>query len=226
MILVRRLAFALLVITLAYNAAEGALSIFAGVEAESIVLLSFGADSYLEVAAAGAVLWRLSYRDEEAGERAEERAMRMIGVTFLLLAVAIVFQSAYSLAAHRNADESGLGLLVLAASMVIMPPLAAAKLWAAARTNLPVLAAEAKETIACSYLTLTALVGLLAVALLGWWWLDAAAALCMAPWLVREGMEGVRAEACFDASARPCFCRACLFGMRACDPTCCAPACC
>ena len=222
----RRLAISLLFLTVAYNAAEGVLSIAAGVEAQSIVLLSFGADSYLEVAAASVVLWRLSYRDGEAGERVEERAMRIIGLTFLVLAAAIVFQSTYALAMQRSADSSTLGLLILGASMVSMPVLAGAKLWAAARTNMPALAAEAKETIACSYLTFTALSGVLVVALFGWWWLDAVAALCMVPWLVREGLEGVRADACFDGKGRPCFCRFCLFGMRGCVPTCCNPTCC
>jgi divalent metal cation (Fe/Co/Zn/Cd) transporter len=223
---VHRLAIVLLALTVAYNAVEGVLSIVAGLEADSIVLLSFGADSYLEVAAAVAVLWRLTYRDAEAGEQAEERAMRIVGATFLVLAAAVVFQSTYSLSQRQSAEASTLGLLVLGSSMLLMPALAGAKLWTAARTNMPALAAEAKETIACSYLTFTALAGLLAIALLGWWWLDALAALCMVPWLVREGIEGVRADACFSNVGRPCFCRSCLFGLNRCIPTCCIPACC
>ena len=53
-------AFALLFFTLLYNVAEGILAIVSGWQADSIVLLSFGADSYLEVLAAAAVIWRLS----------------------------------------------------------------------------------------------------------------------------------------------------------------------
>jgi divalent metal cation (Fe/Co/Zn/Cd) transporter len=221
----RRFAITLIAVTLAYNIAEGAIAIASGIAARSIVLVSFGADSYLEVLAAAAVLWRLSYTDDEAGERAEQRAMRIVGSTFLVLAAAIAFQSVYALATSEGADESAGGLALLAASSVIMPVLALAKLWAAARGRLPVVAAEAKETLACSYLSLTAFAGVLAVFLVGWWWLDAAAALLMIPWLVREGLEGVRAEACFDG-VRPCFCRSCFFGVRDCKPACCVPACC
>ena len=220
-----RLAYILLAATLAYNVAEGFLTIIAGIETRSVVLLSFGADSYLEVLAAAAVIWRLSYRDDEAGERAEQGAMRLIGATFLALAVAIVFQSISSLAAGQGADQSLLGVVVLAASLVLMPALSVAKFWVAARTNMPVLAAEAKETIACSYLTITAMAGVLAVFLVGWWWLDAVGALLMVPWLVKEGREGIRAEACFEG-VRPCFCGTCLFGLRSCTPVCCTPACC
>ena len=60
------------------------------------------------------------------------------------------------------------------------------------------LIAEARETFACSYLSLTLFVGLAANALAGWWWADVAAALAMVPWIAREGVEGLRAEGCED----------------------------
>ena len=75
-------AFALLSVTLLYNVGEGVIAITSGLRSESIVLVSFGVDSYLEVLATAAVIWRLSYRDDEAGERAEGRALRFIGTTF------------------------------------------------------------------------------------------------------------------------------------------------
>jgi len=221
----RALALVLIAATLVYNFAEGAVAIISGISASSIVLLGFGADSYLEVLAAGAVLWRMSHRDEEAGERAEQRVVRLIGATFLVLALAIVVQSAYALAYQSSVEESRLGLLLLALSLVLMPILSIAKLWVAAKGRLPLLAAEAKETVACSYLTITAFLGVAVFALFGAWWLDPVAALLMVPWLIKEGREGLRAEVCFEG-AEPCFCASCLFGLRRCRPTCCIPACC
>jgi hypothetical protein len=38
--------------------------------------------------------------------------------------------------------------------------------------------------------------GLLANAVAGWWWADPIAAVLMMPWLVKEGIEGVRGEHC------------------------------
>jgi cellobiose-specific phosphotransferase system component IIC len=73
------------------------------------------------VLAAAAVIWRLSYRDEEAGERAEGRALRFIGITFRALAAAVVFQAAYALATSEGASESRTGIALLTASFVIMP---------------------------------------------------------------------------------------------------------
>src|SRR5688572_31436094 len=84
----------LLSVTILYNVAEGIIAIASGIAAGSIALIAFGADSYLEVGAAAAVLWRIAIADPERGEAAEQRAMRLIGWTFLGLSVAIVLQAA------------------------------------------------------------------------------------------------------------------------------------
>ena len=211
----RRVAFGLLFVTIAYNVAEGLIAIWAGIASGSLVLLAFGADSYLEVAAATAVVARLSFRDAEAGERAEGRALRFIGATFLLLAAGVAIQALVALNHREGADESYAGLSLLMASLVIMPLLAFSKLRVAARLQMPVLAAEARETVACAYLSLTALAGILATALFGTWWLDPLAALLMIPWLVKEGLEGLRGVRCAEES-KPCFCRPCWWGLRTC----------
>ena len=221
----RSVAAWLIAITLVYNVSEGLVSIWSGWTSSSLTLLAFGADSYLEVLAAAAVLWRLSYHDEEAGEHVEARAMRFIGATFLVLAGAIVFESALALSRHEGASRSLPGLAILILSATIMPAIAFGKLRAAARLNLPIVAAEAKETIACSYLTITALAGIAAIFVFGLWWLDAIAALLMVPWLLREGREGLRGDD-GPERARPCFCRGCVFGLRPCVGTCCEPRCC
>ena len=75
-----------------------------------------------------------------------------------------------------------------------MPLVSFGKFRAAAALSSESLRAEAKETLACSYLSLTLLVGLLANAAAGWWWADPVAALLMVPWLVREGLESIRGE--------------------------------
>jgi divalent metal cation (Fe/Co/Zn/Cd) transporter len=146
--------------------------------------------------------------------------MRFIGWTFLALSAAIVFQAVAALASRDGAQESLVGIALALSSITVMPALALWKLKVAADGRLLALAAEAKETIACSYLSLTLLTGLVANALFGWWWLDAATALLLVPWLVREGLEGVRADACFDGLTA-CFCRACLYGVRECRAVCC-----
>jgi len=182
----------LLAVTIAYNIIEGVIGLWAGIAAGSIALVAFGVDSYLELAAASLVLWRLSIADGPRAESIEERVRRFIGWTFLALAAAIAFQAAWSLAAQDGASESLPGIGIAVASVIIMPVVALLKLRVASRAGVPSLAAEARETLACSYLSATLLLGLVANALLGWWWLDATTALLLVPWLVREGLEGAR----------------------------------
>ena len=210
----------LLIITILYNAVEGVIAIAAGITAGSLALVAFSADSYLEVAAASAVLWRVNIADPGRGEAAERRAMRLIGWTFLVLAAAISYQAIAAFTSRNGAEESVPGLALALASVTVMPALALWKLKIAADGRLLALAAEAKETIACSYLSLTLLAGLVANLLLGWWWLDPATALLLVPWLVREGFEGVRGDACFEGLTA-CFCRSCLYGLRQCHALCC-----
>jgi divalent metal cation (Fe/Co/Zn/Cd) transporter len=210
----------LLGVTILYNVAEGVIAIVSGIAAGSISLVAFGADSYLEVGAASAVLWRINIADPESGEAAEQRAMRLIGWTFLALSVAITFQAVSAFASRDGAEESLVGISLALASVTVMPALALWKLKIAADGRMLALAAEAKETIACSYLSLTLLAGLVTNLLFGWWWLDAATALLLVPWLVREGLEGVRGDACFEGLTT-CFCRSCLYGVRQCRAVCC-----
>ena len=121
----------LILLTLAYNVGEGAIALWAAIAAGSVALAAFGADSYLEVAAASVVLWRLSVRGENA-EWMEEFAERFIGVTFLLLAAAILFQGSYSLWRADGAEESAVGILLAFASLIVMPGIAIWKLKLAA----------------------------------------------------------------------------------------------
>jgi len=76
----------------------------------------------------------------------------------------------------------------------VMPFLGWAKLRTATALGSGALRADAYETIACAWLSLTTLSGLVLNAWLGWWWADPAAALVLVPLIAREGIEGWRGE--------------------------------
>ena len=86
--------------------------------------------------------------------------------------------------------------MLATASLVIMPLVAWGKLRAAREIGSDAIRAEAKETLACAYLSFTLLLGLLANATMGWWWADPIAAVLMVPWLTREGLEALRGDPC------------------------------
>ncbi len=189
----------LLVATLLWDAVEAGVALWSGARAGSIALTGFGLDSGIEIAAAALVLWRVAGEARgahpEALEGRERRVERVIGVTFLLLAAYVTVGAGHTLLTGARPAVSPLGIAVAAAALVVMPLLAWGKLRAARGLGSRALAAEAKESLACSYLSLTLLVGLGAHAAFGWGWADPVAALVMVPWLVHEGLEGLEGEA-------------------------------
>lgn len=196
------LATSLLWVTLAWNVAEGIIAVTTGFMAGSVALIGFGLDSSIEVTAAAILIWRLRLpTHDERVERRESIARRVVGATFVALAAYIVAETAYVLATGNEPESSTGGLLLAAAATLVMPALGLAKRWNAASLGSPALTAESTETLLCSYLSLTLLLGLGANAAFGWWWADIAAALAMVPWIVKEGLEGLRGESCEDDSA-------------------------
>jgi len=196
------IALALVIATMGYNVVEAGLALWGGIEADSIALVGFGLDSIIECIAAAALLWRLSVEargaDSGAIERAEHRVHRLVGFTFVLLALYVTIQAGWTLWQRAAPEESTLGIIVAAASLIVMPLVSWGKLRAAREIGSAALRAEAKETLACSYLSFTLLVGLVANATVGWWWADPVAALLMVPWLIKEGREGLSGDGCCD----------------------------
>ncbi len=180
--------------TVGWNVVEGIIAITAGVLAGSIALVGFGLDSYVEVASGLVLIWRLrkhGFSDDEEEEAAEKKAILFVGATFLLLAAYVFYESGKKLYFHEHPEESLLGIILAIVSLIVMPFLAFYKKKIAAEINSRALRADALETLACSYLSLTLLLGLGANALFGWWWADPVAALAMIYFLVKEGKEAI-----------------------------------
>lgn len=198
-----RLALVLVGATLAWNVVEAVVAVWAGVEAESIALFGFGLDSVIETLASAVVLWRFAREaggaSPEAVERSERRVQKVVGTTFFLLAAYVVVVAVRTLWRADVAEASPVGIVLAALSLLVMPGLAWAKLRVAARLESASLRAEAKETLACAWLSFALLLGLGLNALAGWWWADPVAALVMVPWLVREGREAFEGGCCGEA---------------------------
>lgn len=179
--------------TLLYNSLEAVLSIGAGVVAGSVALVGFGIDSIIEVTASGAGLWRL-HADIDPLRRAriEWQTIRVIGLCFLALAAYVSYDAVQTLLTRHAPDASLLGMVIAAASLIVMPALARAKRRVAFMLASGALAAEAKQTQICAYLSAILLAGLVLNATVGWWWADPAAALAMVPLIAWEGVQALR----------------------------------
>ncbi len=191
-------------VTVIWNSLEALASIVAGVLAGSIALVGFGLDSVIETSSGAAMLWRLHHRHEqsnESRERAERIALRIIGASFLALAIYVSVDAVHTIWKKEAPEHSILGIVIATLSLIVMPLLAKAKRRVAATLNSNALHADSRQTDLCAYLSAILLGGLLLNATLGWWWADPFAGLIMVPIIVREGVQALRGNACgCDAS--------------------------
>jgi len=186
-------------LTIAWNGFEAAVALLSGVHAGSIALVGFGLDSLIETASALVLVWRLrADSDAERREHAEQLAHRLVGISFLLLSTYVAVESVRALWTHEHGSRSLPGILIAAAAVVVMPLLGRAKRHVAAQLNSRALRADSRQADFCAYLSAILLVGLLLQLVLGWWWADPVAALVMVPIIAREGLRGLRGQACQD----------------------------
>ena len=186
-------------LTIAYNTLEAFASIVAGVLAGSVALVGFGFDSVIEVTASGAAQWRLRADwNHEQRERVERVSLRIIGATFLALAVYVTYDSARALWLRERPQRTLVGVVILVMSVIVMPLLARAKRRVARAMHSRALESDAQQTSLCAYLSVIALAGVALNAIAGWWWADPVAALAMVPIIAREGIAGLRADVCCD----------------------------
>lgn len=191
----RRRGLLLEYLTIGWNIVEAVIAIAAGLAAGSIALVGFGFDSTIEVAAASIVIWQ--FRAEIRGgvdEHREQRALRLIAVTFFVLAGYVVFEAGRTLVTREAPDASTVGIVLAGVSLVVMPALG----WFKRRTALDMgsqtLLADSAETFLCAWLSGILLGGLVLNATLGWWWADPIAALGIAYLALREGLEAWRGD--------------------------------
>jgi divalent metal cation (Fe/Co/Zn/Cd) transporter len=184
-------------LTVSWNALEAMVAIAAGWLAGSIALVGFGLDSVIESCSGAVLLWRLR-RDQDPAHRelAEQRALKLVGVSFFLLAAYVAADAAKTLLLRESPEESFVGIGLAVVSLIVMPLLARAKRRVAKQIASRALEADSRQTSLCAYLSAILLGGLALNALLGWWWADPVAGLLMVPIIANEGREAFRGERC------------------------------
>jgi divalent metal cation (Fe/Co/Zn/Cd) transporter len=172
---------------------EAAVAIGAGLVAHSLSLIAFGADSLIELASAGVLLWRLDLemrQGVEFPESVEQRASRIGGVLLFVLAAYVVVSAAYGLWVREGQEFSTPGLILAVPAIPVMWWLAKAKMRVADQIGSRALRADAVESITCGYLSGVVVLGLIAQLLMpGWWWIDSVTSLAIVVLLVKEGRE-------------------------------------
>jgi len=183
--------------TVFYNVAEGAVAITAGLMAGLVSVVGFGLDSGIESLSAILVWSRLAarLRNGEIDLNRERRALRLIAVTFFVLAAYVTIEGVRSLLSGEEPDTSPVSIGLLIASIIVMPVLAAAK----KRVGLALggdrlVLADAAETRICVLLSVSTLLGVGLFQITGSAWLDPLAGFVIAVFAIREGLEAWEGE--------------------------------
>ena len=164
---------------------EGIIAVTAGLIAGSIALTGFGIDSAIEVFAASVVVWHLRGAKKER----VKPALKLIALSFFILAAYIAVQAGIDLITKDRPDASIIGILLNAVALVVMVPIATMQRRIGKQLGSKVIVAQSSETWLSNYLSISLLFGLGLNAAFGWWWADPAVALLLAGVAVYEGRE-------------------------------------
>ena len=186
-------------LSLAWMTIEGAVAILAGLAAGSIALIGFGLDSAIEGLASVIIIWRFTGR-RVFSQEAEDRAQKLVAAQFFLLAPYVAYEATRTLIAGEHPDPSWVGIGLAVGSVILMPALGIAKTRLADQLGSAATQGEGRQNMLCAYLAGALLIGLLANALAGAWWLDPAVGLLIAGVAVKEGLDSWRGDGCCTSS--------------------------
>jgi len=180
--------------TMAWNVAGVVVLSLTALKAHSVALGGFGLDSAVEIAASALVLYEL----RGSTPRQEKRTLKFIGWAFIILAVYLAVQSTVLLVADVHPEHSPLGILWTSLTAVVMFCLATAKFRVGDQLQSQVLMTESRVTFVDGLLATFVVAGLVANALLGWWWADPVSAYLIVAYSVRESIEALRLARAHD----------------------------
>ena len=179
--------------TITYNVIEAVVALTEGTRVSSSALIGFGLDSVVEISSAAAVAWQFSAKDPETREKA---ALRFIAFSFFALAAYVAVDAVLSLLGLGEAQPSLIGIVLAAASLLVMPVLSLAQRRTGRELGSSSAVADSKQTLLCTYLSAVLLAGLVLNSLWGWSWADPVAAIGIAAIAVREGVNAWRGDPC------------------------------
>jgi divalent metal cation (Fe/Co/Zn/Cd) transporter len=185
-----RRGFALEYITLGWNTVGIVVLSYAAIAARSVALAGFGLDSLIEIGASTVVIWELS----GTGADRQRRALRLIGAAFAALAVYLMIQSTWVLAAGYRPHHSPVGIAWTAITAAAMFALAYGKARTGRELGNPVLTTEGRVTLVDGILATAVLAGLMLNATVGWWQADPAAGYVLVFYATRECRQIFRAK--------------------------------
>lgn len=185
-------AMMLAMITVFYNILEGLISIFFGLEDETMALFGFGLDSFVEVIS-GVGIWHMVLRMKKNGEtspdRFEIRSLKITGTSFYILTAGLLATAVLNLLYGHKPHSTLWGILVSSVSIMTMWLLIHFKMKVGKELGSQAIIADALCTRTCLYLSFVLLLASIGYELTGAGGIDSAGAIVIAWFSFREGRE-------------------------------------
>ena len=185
-------ALILAVITVIYNVIEGIISVFFGAKDETLALLGFGVDSFVEVISGIGILHmilRMKYSEVITRDKFERTALIINGSAFYLLTAGLVVGSVLNIIYNIKPETTVAGIVISIISIGTMYYLMNAKLEVGRELNSDAIVADANCTRTCFYLSIILLAssGLYEIFRIGYF--DILGSLGIAYYAFKEGRE-------------------------------------
>ncbi len=178
--------------TVLYNLLEGLVSIYFGVQDETLTLFGFGMDSFIEVLSGTgiiAMILRIQRNPGTPRSAFEQTALRVTGTSFYLLAVSLFATAIYNLVTQHKPETTLPGVIIALISIASMWALVAAKRKVGRALHSAPILADANCTLVCIYMSLVLLAASLIYQLTGFGFVDSLGALGLIFLSAREGRE-------------------------------------
>lgn len=149
-------AFILSLITIFYNIAEGIVSVYFGAGDETLALLGFGVDSFVEVISGIGIahmILRMRFSEVQTRDSFEKTALRVTGTAFYLLTAGLVAGSVLNIIHNVKPSTTIPGIIIASVSILTMYWLMSSKLKVGKELKSDAIIADANCTKTCFYLS-------------------------------------------------------------------------
>ena len=199
-----KVALRLAIFTIFYNILEGLVSIWFGIQDETLTLFGFGVDSFIEVMSGigiAVMIMRIRQNPESSKSAFEIKALKITGTAFYLLSVGLLAGIISNLINHQKPETTSWGVVIALVSIAVMVWLMNAKKKVGKQLNSEPIISDANCTKVCVYMSVVLLVSSLIYEFTGFVYADVIGAAGLIYFSVSEGREAFE-----KAKGKECDC--------------------
>jgi len=197
-------AYHLSLFTIFYNIAEGLVSMILGYKDETLTLLGFGVDSFIEVMSGigiAVMILRIQQNPESSKNEFEVRALKITGTAFYLLSAGLSIGIIINIINHHKPETTLWGIIISIVSILVMVWLMRAKRSVGERLHSEPIISDSNCTKVCVYMSVVLLASSLIYELTGFAYADAIGAAGLIYFSITEGKEAFE-----KAKGKDCCC--------------------